>query len=250
MSVQSAIAAAFLAPGLAFGSFLNVVAARVPVGRSIVRPRSACMGCGTEIAWFDNLPVLSWALLRGRCRHCAVSISWRYPAVELVTGLLVVACVWKFGLSLDALVAAGFCMALVTVSATDLTHRIVPNRIVVPAAAAVLAAQTVLHPSVEWTAGALGASGFLFAAALAHPKGMGMGDVKLALLLGAMLGRTVPIALLSGMIFALAPSLVLFARHGINARKIKIPFAPFLALGALLALFAGDPLLDWYLGFM
>jgi leader peptidase (prepilin peptidase) / N-methyltransferase len=248
--VQPAVAAAFLAPGLALGSFLNVVAARVPVGRSVISPRSSCVGCGMEIAWYDNVPVLSWALLGGRCRHCAVAISWRYPAVEVATALLIVACVWRFGVSLDALVAVVFCTALVTVSATDLEHRIVPNRIVVPAAAAVLAAQTVLHPSAEWTAGALGASSFLFAAALAYPSGMGMGDVKLALLLGAMLGQTVPVALLSGMIFALVPSIVLFARHGAKARKLAIPFAPFLALGGLLALFAGDPIFDWYLGFM
>src|SRR5687768_11290036 len=171
------------------------------------------MSCGTHIAWRDNVPLLSWLSLRGRCRSCAAAISWRYPAVELVTALLVVACVWKFGLSLDALVAAGFCTALVVVSATDLEHRIVPNRVVVPAAAVVLVEQTALHPSVEWVAGALGASAFLLAAALAYPRGMGMGDVKLALLLGAMVGWTVPVALMAGMLAALVPSIVLFARH-------------------------------------
>ena len=246
-SVDAAIAAFFFAPGLALGSFLNVVAARVPLRRSIVHPPSACMSCETEIAWYDNVPLLSYAALRGRCRACGTSIPLRYPLVELATGLLVAGCVWKFGLSLDALVASFFCAALVAVSATDLEHRIVPNRVVVPAAVVVLLAQTALHPGVEWLVAGLGVSGFLFAAALAYPKGMGMGDVKLALLLGVMLGRTVPVALMLGMFAALVPSLVLVARHGTRARKMGIPFAPFLALGGVVALFAGHGLLDAYL---
>ncbi len=245
--MDAALAAAFLAPGLALGSFLNVVAARVPLRRSIVRPPSACMSCGTEIVWYDNVPVLSYVLLRGRCRDCDSSIPLRYPLVEVATALLVAGCVWKFGLSADAAVAAFFCAALVAVSATDLEHRIVPNRVVVPAAATVLLAQTALHPSVEWVLAGFGVSGFLFAAALAYPKGMGMGDVKLALLLGAMLGRTVPVALMLGMLAALVPSLVLLARHGTRARKMGIPFAPFLALGGVVALFAGHWLLNAYL---
>jgi leader peptidase (prepilin peptidase)/N-methyltransferase len=245
--VDAAIAAVFLAPGLALGSFLNVVAARVPLRRSIIRPASACMSCETEIAWYDNIPLFSYAVLRGRCRACQASIPLRYPLVELATALLVAGCVWKFGLSADAAVGAFFCAALVAVSATDLEHRIVPNRVVVPAAALVLLAQTGLHPGVEWLVAGLGASGFLFLAALAYPKGMGMGDVKLALLLGVMLGRTVPIALMLGMLAALVPSLVLVARHGARARKMGIPLAPFLALGGVVALFAGHGLLDAYL---
>jgi leader peptidase (prepilin peptidase)/N-methyltransferase len=244
-----ALAAAGIAffPALAIGSFLNVVVARVPIGRSIVHPPSACMDCGKEIAWYDNVPVLSWLVLRGRCRNCGTSISWRYPAVELSTALLVAGCFWKFGFSGDAGVASFFCIVLVVLSAIDIDRRIVPNKIVLPAAAIVLAAQTVLHPSVEWLAAALGASLFLLLAALAYPRGMGMGDVKLALLLGAALGRTVPVAMFAGMIAALVPSAVLFARHGSAARKMAIPFAPFLALGGLLGLFAGQPLLHAYL---
>jgi leader peptidase (prepilin peptidase)/N-methyltransferase len=244
-----AIAAIAFVPGLALGSFLNVIAARVPLRRSIVHPGSACMSCGTALAWYDNVPLLSFALLRGRCRHCGVGIPWRYPAVEAATALLIGGCVLKFGLSRDAAVAAFFCAALVAVSATDLERRIIPNRIVVPAAAVVLAANTALHPSVEWLAGGLGASLFLFIAALAYPAGMGMGDVKLALLLGVGLGRTVPVAMLAGMLAALVPSLVLLARHGSAARKMAIPFGPFLALGGVLALFAGHPILHEYLGF-
>jgi leader peptidase (prepilin peptidase)/N-methyltransferase len=247
--VNLALAAAAFAPALALGSFLNVVAARVPLRRSIVRPGSACMSCGTEIAWYDNIPLVSYAVLRGRCRACGASIPWRYPAVELATALLVAGCVLAFGASWDALVASFFCAVLVAVSATDLEHRIVPNRIVLPGAAVVLAAQTALHPSPEWALGALGASGFLFLAALAYPAGMGMGDVKLALLLGAMLGRSAAVALMVGMIAGLVPSVVLLARHGSKARKMGIPFAPFLALGGVVALFAGEQLIDAYLSF-
>ncbi len=236
-------------PALAIGSFLNVVAARVPLKRSVVSPASACMNCGTEIAWYDNIPVVSWLLLRGRCRTCGTGISWRYPAVELATALLVAACWWRFGVSWDAAIASFFCAVLVVLSAIDIDRRIVPNKIVLPAAVLVLAAQTVVHPSVEWLAAGLGASLFLFLAALAYPRGMGMGDVKLALLLGFMVGRTVPIALFLGMLAALVPSAVLFARHGSRARKMAIPFAPFLAVGGVLALFWGHPVLDWYLGF-
>ena len=244
--MNAALAAFALAPGLAVGSFLNVVAARIPLRRSIVKPRSACMGCGTEIAWHDNLPLVSYALLRGRCRSCGVRISPLYPAVELATGLLVAACVWKFGLTADAAVAAFFCAVLVAVTATDLTHRIIPNRIVVPAAAVVLVAQTALHPSPVWAIAAVGAAGFLLAAALAYPPGMGMGDVKLALLMGAALGKTVSVAMMGGMLFALVPSLYLLARHGSGARKMGVPFGPFLALGSVLALFAGSWLLGVY----
>ena len=232
-----ALAAVFAAPGLAIGSFLNVVAARLPLRRSIVKPRSACMSCGTEIAGRDNVPLVSYLVLRGKCRSCGVRIPLRYPAVELVTALLVAACGLKFGFTADAIVAAFFCIVLVAISAIDIEHRIVPNRIVLPAAAVVLVAQTALHPSPEW-----------LLAALVYPAGMGMGDVKLALLLGAMLGRTVPVGLMLGMLSALVPSLVLFARHGSRARKMGIPFAPFLALGAVVALFAGAPLLELYLG--
>jgi leader peptidase (prepilin peptidase)/N-methyltransferase len=246
-----AVAALFsLAPGLALGSFLNVVAARIPLRRSVVKPASACMSCGTPISWRDNVPVLSWLALRGRCRHCGAVIPWVYPAVELTTALLIGGCVLAFGVTLEAAVAAFFCAVLVVVSATDLAHRIIPNRVVVPAAAVVLAAQTVLHPSPEWALGALGAAGFLFLAALAYPAGMGMGDVKLALVMGAMLGRTVPVALMLGMILALVPSVVLLARHGTAARKMGIPFGPFLALGSVIALFWGDELLDRYLALL
>jgi leader peptidase (prepilin peptidase)/N-methyltransferase len=236
-----------LAPGLALGSFLNVVAARVPLRRSVVNPGSACMSCGHELSWYENVPLLSYAVLRGRCRSCGARIPLRYPAVEASAALLVAGSVWKFGLHAEALVAALFCLALVAVSATDLEHRIIPNRIVLPAAAAVLVAQTAVKPSPEWAIAAAGAFTLMLVLALIYPAGMGMGDVKLALLLGAMLGRTVPVALMVAVVAAMVPAVVLIARHGSKARKMGVPFGPFLALGAVVALFAGHPLLHLYL---
>jgi leader peptidase (prepilin peptidase) / N-methyltransferase len=246
----AALAAIAFVPGLALGSFLNVVAARVPLRRSVVHPGSACMSCAAPIAWYDNLPIVSYLFLRGRCRSCGETIPWKYPLVEFLTALLVGASVLAFGFSPEAAVASFFCAALVAVSVVDLERRIIPNRIVLPAAAVVLAAQTLLSPSPEWALAAFGASLFLFLAALAYPAGMGMGDVKLALLLGAMLGRTVPVAMMIGMIAALVPSTVLLIRHGSAARKMGIPFGPFLAFGGIVGLFAGDWILEAYLGLL
>jgi leader peptidase (prepilin peptidase)/N-methyltransferase len=245
-----ALAAVAFAPGLALGSFLNVVAARVPRRRSIVRPASACMSCDAPIAWYDNLPLVSYIALRGRCRACRAPIGLRYPAVELTAALLVAASVFVFGLTAHAAVAAFFCAVLVAISAVDLEHRIVPDRIVLPATAVALVAQTALEPSLEWALAALGASLFLFLAVLAYPAGMGMGDVKLALLMGAVLGKLVGVALMLGMFAALVPGLYLLARHGSAGRKMAIPFAPFLALGSVVALFAGDRLFDAYLALL
>jgi leader peptidase (prepilin peptidase)/N-methyltransferase len=233
-------------PGLAVGSFLNVLAARLPDRRSIVRPGSACGACATPIAWYDNVPVLSYLILRGRCRACNAGIGLVYPLVELTTAGLLGGCFLVFGLSLRAAAASVFCAALVVVTATDFTHRIVPNRVVLPAAAVVLTLMTVAEPSPEWAIAGAGASGFLLVAALAYPSGMGMGDVKLALLMGAALGRFVTVAVFVGMIAALLPSLFLLARHGSKARKMAIPFAPFLALGSVVALFAGSTLVHAY----
>jgi leader peptidase (prepilin peptidase) / N-methyltransferase len=245
--VDFALAAVAFAPGLALGSFLNVVAARVPLRRSIVRPPSSCMSCGQQIRWYDNIPLISYVLLRGRCRHCGIGIHFVYPAVELLTAVLVAGCVLAFGLSVEAAVAAFFCAVLVAVSAIDIEHRIIPNRIVLPATVVVLAANTARDLSPEWIIAGLAASGFLFAAALAYPAGMGMGDVKLALLMGVALGKTVPVALIVGMLAAMIPGIVLFARYGKKARKMGIPFGPFLALGSVVALFWGHGILDAYL---
>jgi leader peptidase (prepilin peptidase) / N-methyltransferase len=244
--VDFALAAVVFAPGLALGSFLNVVAARVPLRRSIVRPPSACMSCGHQIRALDNIPLVSYVVLRGRCRNCRSRIPFVYPAVELVTAVLLAGCVLAFGLTAKAAIAAFFCAVLVAVSAIDLEHRIIPNRIVLPATVVVLVANTARDLSPEWALGALGASGFLLAAALAYPAGMGMGDVKLALLMGAAVGKTVSVALMAGLLAGMIPGLVLFARHGAKARKMGIPFGPFLALGSVVALFWGHDILHAY----
>ena len=245
--MNAAAAMVVLAPALALGSFLNVVVARVPARRSIVRPPSSCGSCGTEILWRDNIPLLSYALLRGRCRHCDTKISPLYPLVELVTALLVVTCFAVFGLTTWAALSAAFCAVLVVLSVIDLQHRIVPNRIVLPSAVVALIAHTLIDPSLAWVVWALIASGALFLVVLAYPKGLGMGDVKLALLLGAMLGSSVTLALMLGMFAALIPSIVLLTRHGSAARKMGVPFVPFLAFGSVAALFLGERILDAYL---
>jgi leader peptidase (prepilin peptidase)/N-methyltransferase len=248
--MELALAAVVFAPALALGSFLNVVAARLPEGRSLVRPASACGTCGMPVAPRDNIPLVSYFVLRGRCRGCGSEIGVRYPLVELVTAVLVASCFVAFGFTGGAFVAAYFAAVLVVLSAIDFERRILPNRIVLPSAAIVFVAQLAIAPDrwFEWVLGPLGASLFLFAAVLAYPSGMGMGDVKLCLLLGAMLGKTVVVGLMVGMLAALVPALYLFARHGVSARKMAIPFGPFLAFGALVALFWGDSLLDAYLG--
>jgi leader peptidase (prepilin peptidase)/N-methyltransferase len=248
--MTGAVAALAFVPGLAIGSFLNVVAARIPARISIVAPRSCCPACSAEIAWFDNIPIASYLLLRGRCRECRAGISAKYPLVELGTALLVSACILDFGVTASAAVSAFFCAVLVVITVTDLERRVIPNRVVLPAAIVVLACRTLIDHSPVWAIAAAAGSLFLLLAALAYPGGLGMGDVKLALLLGAALGTTLPVGLLAGMLAALVPSIVLLARHGAAARKMAIPLGPFLAAGSLLALFAGHPIIHAYLSLM
>lgn len=231
-------AALVLGPGLAVGSFLNVVVARVPERRSL-GGRSGCTSCSAPIAWYDNVPIVSYVVLQGRCRRCKERISPLYPVVEIVTAALIAAAIWRFGLTSYGALAAAFSTVLVALSAIDVRHRIVPDRIVLPAAGIVLALHTLLDPSPEWAIAAFGTAAFLLAAVLVYPPGLGMGDVKLALLLGAMLGGSVLLAMMLGFLAALLPSLVLLARHGKKARKMAIPLVPFLALGAVVALFFG-----------
>ncbi len=248
--MNGAAAALVFVPALAIGSFLNVVAARIPARLSIVAPRSSCPACSTEIAWYDNIPILSYLLLGGRCRDCGARISVKYPLVELVTAVLVSACILDFGVTPTAAVSAVFCAALVVVTVTDLEQRVIPNRVVLPAAALVLLGRTLIDRSPVWAIAALAGSLALLLAALAYPGGLGMGDVKLALLLGAALGATLPVALMVGMVCALVPAAVLLARHGSAARKMAIPLGPFLAAGGLVALFAGQAVLHAYLSLM
>jgi prepilin signal peptidase PulO-like enzyme (type II secretory pathway) len=187
----------------------------------------------------SNAPV--GAPLLGR-----VAFSPRLPLVAAACSALAAASGFAFGFGLEALAGAVFCWALVVVTRTDFEHRLIPDRIVLPAAVVVLVLRTLDEPSLAWILGALGASLALFLLVLAYPKGMGMGDVKLALLLGAGLGLGVVVALFVGFLTAVVPAIALLVRHGRAARKQAIPLGPFLALGGVVALFAGDAILDWY----
>jgi leader peptidase (prepilin peptidase) / N-methyltransferase len=248
--VAGAVVFAFLG-GLLVGSFVTVVAYRVPRGESIVAPRSRCPGCGTQIAAYDNVPVLSWLLLRGRSRCCGTAISARYPLTELALGLLyaaTVAVLWDD----PAEIALGlvFVTTLLAVTLTDLEQRIIPNKILLVAAVlgAAIAAVAVPGTLPERALAAAAAGGLLFLAALIYPRGMGLGDVKLAAVMGLFLGRNVAPAMLVALLAGALVGLAMIAREGAAARKRAIPFGPFLALGGVVGLLAGDQLVDWYLG--
>jgi leader peptidase (prepilin peptidase) / N-methyltransferase len=235
--------------GAAIGSFLNVAAHRIPLRQSLVRPRSSCPTCKAQIAEYDNVPILSWILLRGRCRSCGARISARYPLVEALTAALFVAVGFaadSFGELWPGLVLVS---VLVLVAAIDLEHRIVPNRVLAPAALTGLLLWLLVDPSrvpENLIAGAA-AGGFLLIAALAYPKGMGMGDVKLAAVMGLFLGRSIAPALLVGFASGVVVGAAIMAARGIAARKTAIPFAPFLALGGVIGLLFGPAIVDWYL---
>jgi leader peptidase (prepilin peptidase) / N-methyltransferase len=237
--------------GLLIGSFLNVVAWRLPRGESLVRPRSACPACRTPIKPYDNVPVLSWLLLRGRCRRCDARISARYPLVELATAALYAAVVVGRDGALDVALGLLLVTALVPITLIDLDLRLIPNAITLPASVAAIAAAAVLDPGFvpeQLVAGAA-AGGFFLAAAVLHPRGMGMGDVKLAGMLGLCLGRAVAPALLVALLAGVLVGALVIARKGAaEGRKTAVPFGPFLALGGVVALFAGGALMDAYLG--
>ena len=240
---------AFAAPlGLIIGSFLNVVAYRLPRGESLVHPRSRCTSCGTEVRAIDNVPLLSWLFLRGRCRHCEEPISARYPAVELTTAVVFAAVVLARGLSLDLLLELPFAAMLIAVANIDLEHRIVPNRIVAPMAVWGIAVSAAVRPDAlpELLIAGAAAFTFLLVAALIHPAGMGMGDVKLAGVMGLYLGASIAPALLIAFLSGSVVGVGVLLKHGAGGRKKGVPFAPFLALGAIVALFAGPDLIHLY----
>jgi leader peptidase (prepilin peptidase)/N-methyltransferase len=244
------VASFAFAGGLIAGSFIGVVAHRVPRGLSIVRPRSQCDSCGTPIAAYDNVPVLSWLWLRGRCRSCGESIPVRYPLIELALGAAFAATVlvlWDDPVEL----ALGLilCALLAAVTLTDLERRVIPNAILLAGAAIGVAIVIAFDPSsiVERAAAAAAAGGFLLAAALAYPRGMGMGDVKLAAVMGLYLGRSVAPALLVALAAGALFGVGLMLLRGPGARKQAVPFGPFLALGGVVGLLAGDQLVDAYL---
>ena len=235
--------------GLVVGSFLNVVIARGPAQRSLWAPRSACLACGTAIAWYDNIPVLSFAALRGRCRACGVAISVRYPVVELGTAILWSLAYREFGLTVPFAQAIVLLSALVVITGIDLDHQIIPDVITVPGTVTGFLANLATG-RVPWPDSMLGilvGGGIFLIIIVASGGGMGGGDMKLGAMLGAFLGWKVLLlsvfvsVLLGGV---LAVGLLAAGRRG---RKDPIPFGPFLALGGAVGLFWGEHLLHWYL---
>jgi leader peptidase (prepilin peptidase)/N-methyltransferase len=249
--VQTAAIAVFgFIGGAVTGSFLSVVAYRVPRGESIVGPRSRCAGCTAQIAAYDNIPILSWLLLRGRCRRCGERISIRYPLIEIATALLFALTALVFHDEPAQLVLGlVFVATLAAITLTDLELRLIPDKILLVSAVAGVALAAGLDPSSlpERAIATAAAGGLLFAIAFAYPRGMGMGDVKLAAVMGLYLGRSVAPALLIGFAAGSVFGLAMIARHGAVARKQAVPFGPFLALGGVIGLLAGDQIVDWYL---
>jgi len=236
--------------GLCLGSFLNVVAYRLPAGVSLVTPPSACPGCGVAIRPYDNVPVVSWLMLGGHCRACDTSISPRYPLTEALTGALFAAVVIaqhaRRGIWLNLI----FVAALVAITRIDLEHRIIPNKIVAAVALAAIVLTAVLQPHLltqRLTAGAA-AGGFFGIIAFVYPAGMGMGDAKLAAVMGLVLGRAVAPALMIALITGTIVGVAVMARRGVtDGRRTKVPFGPFLAFGSIVALFAGEAIVNAYL---
>jgi leader peptidase (prepilin peptidase) / N-methyltransferase len=234
--------------GLLVGSFLNVVVHRLPRGESLSRPRSRCIGCGTQIAAYDNVPVVSWLVLRGRCRHCGEPISVRYPLIEALTGVTFAAVAAVAGVDAELWLELPFAALMIAVAAIDLEHRIVPNRLLAPAAVWAVGAWAIIDLDFlpEALAAGGGAFAFLLLAALAYPAGMGMGDVKLAGVMGLYLGLSVIPALLVAFLAGSVVGIAIIVRDGRDARKTGVPFAPFLALGGLVGLLAGNELISLY----
>jgi leader peptidase (prepilin peptidase)/N-methyltransferase len=237
--------------GLVIGSFLNVVAHRLPDRRSLVRPRSACPSCAAPVKPYDNVPVLSWLVLRGRCRSCAAPISARYPVVEAGTAVL-----WAAVAAVHHADATRLALGLVLVTVLvplaliDFDRQILPNRITYPAFVGGFALGFALDPAGEpgrLLAAAIAGGAFTLVVLLA-PRGMGLGDAKLLAVLGVYLGAPVAVAVAVALVSGTAVGAFIVARVGVTAgRKTAVPFGVFLALGGVVAVLAGDPLVEWYL---
>jgi len=252
------VAAACGVLGLAVGSFLNVLVWRVPRKESVVHPRSHCPSCDTQLASRDNVPVASWVLLGGRCRTCSDRISVRYPLLELGCAALFAATAAHFGLSFPLPAYLVLAASLLALSVIDLEHRLLPNKIIFPTGYALavlllLAALAEGEPRrIAWAAiGAAGAFGMFFALHFIAPGGMAYGDVRLSFLLGMAVGwlglGLVPLFLFVAFLTSAVTGVVYAALTG-QGLKASIPFGPFLALGAEMAIFVGRPLVDAYLG--
>jgi leader peptidase (prepilin peptidase)/N-methyltransferase len=258
----SALFAAYVAlVGLVVGSYLNVVIFRLPRGLSTVLPRSRCTECGTVIRAFDNIPLLSYLILGGRCRVCRARISWRYPLIEALTGALFVLCFLRFGVAVETAVAAAFCTAMVALAAIDIEHYLLPDAITGPGIVLGIA----LQPFVDWArlgpgvrgallggvAGAALGAGILLSVwgawyLLRREEGMGLGDVKMLAMIGAFLGwKGVLVSLFAAALSGALAGLLLMAWKGLGM-KARLPFGAFLALGGLIALFAGPAIVASY----
>jgi leader peptidase (prepilin peptidase)/N-methyltransferase len=234
--------------GAVIGSFLNVVAHRVPIGESLVSPGSHCPGCGAPVRPYDNLPVVSWLLLRGRCRNCGMRIAPRYPLVELATAIAFAAVVAVRGFDDDLILELPLVAALIALAAIDFDHRLLPNKIVYPLAAYGVIATLLVDQDdlVENLIAGAAAFVFLLAAVIAYPRGMGMGDVKLAGAMGLYLGLSVIPALLVAFLSGSLVGVAIIAREGAAGRKKAVPFGVFLALGGIVGVLAGPELIDLY----
>jgi leader peptidase (prepilin peptidase)/N-methyltransferase len=236
--------------GAIIGSFLNVVVYRLPRGESLSHPASHCPSCETPIKPYDNVPVLAWLWLRGKCRSCGEPISPRYPLVEAATAVLCAGAVAAGHSTGRALLGFVLVLVLIPVALIDLDHRLIPNKITGLAAVLALVIGTGLDPGgeVERLIAGAAAGGFLLLAALAYPRGMGMGDVKLAGVLGLFLGRAVGPAMAVALVAGVLVGIVIIKRAGVEAgRKTAIPFGPFLALGGLVGIYAGNAIVSAYL---
>jgi leader peptidase (prepilin peptidase) / N-methyltransferase len=235
--------------GAIVGSFLNVVAYRLPRRESLIAPSSHCPSCNAPVRPYDNVPILSWLLLRGRCRSCKARISPRYPLIEAGAALLCIGAVLTHDTAAGIALSIALVLLLVPAAAIDLEYRIIPNKLTATGVVLALVLGTVLDPAGEparLIAGAA-AGGFFLLAALAYPGGMGMGDVELAAMMGLFLGAAVAPAILIALVSGVAVGAVIVARKGQRAgRKTAVPFGPFLALGGFVAVLAGQPILHWY----
>ena len=234
--------------GAVIGSFLNVVVHRVPLGESLVAPGSRCPECRVPLKPYDNVPVVSWLVLRGRCRNCGAPISPRYPLVELATALTWAAVVAVRGFDDDLVLELPFVSALIALAAIDFDHKLLPNKIVYPLAAYGVIATLLVDRGdlAENLIAGAGAFTFLLLAVIAYPAGMGMGDVKLSGAMGLYLGASVIPALLAAFLSGSVVGLVIIAREGAAGRKKAVPFGVFLALGGIVGVLAGPELIDVY----
>ena len=234
--------------GLLIGSFLNVCIWRIPREESIVFPSSHCPSCNHSISAYDNLPVLSFLWLRGRCRHCRTLIPWRYPVVELANGVGYVALFFRYGLEWETLVYAVLFSALLVITLIDLDHQIIPDRITLPGMVLGLTAAATILPTgfISGLAGLLLGGGLFYLIAVLSRGGMGGGDIKMIAMVGAFLGwKAVLFTTFAGALSGSVVGVFLLLFWGKN-RKTQVPFGPFLSLGAVIFLFQGQEIIKWY----